>query len=155
MKRKDALLLCLLLAGCDQPTNTQLTIDTGRQLQRAIDTSPARGACEDIAQGRERLSHHRITLLKEKGCQYVFRSSTETNLTDTAVYHSSMTMVCGGIIGKNFIGEDIQRRYLYSPNERALVIEPMSPNDKTRFEDRKTLAQLHADFERQRQQYCK
>ncbi len=66
-----------------------------------------------------------------------------------------MTMVCGIIIGKSFTGSDIRRRFIYSPGERELVIDPMSTNDKTRFEQRKTLAQLQADFERQQLKYCK
>jgi hypothetical protein len=155
MRRTGALLFCLLLAGCDQPNATQLMTETGRQLQRTIDANPARGECEDIAKGREWLSHSARKRLEEKGCQFVLRSATETNFEQTAVYHTSMTMVCGSIVGKSFTGSEIRRRFIYSPEERELVIEPMSPNDKTRFEQRKTLAQLQADFERQQLQYCK
>ncbi|RPD98349.1 hypothetical protein BBB56_15130 [Candidatus Pantoea deserta] len=155
MKKTGALLFCLLLTGCDQPNDTQLMTETGRQLQRTIDASPARGECEDIAKGRERLSRGTRKKLEEKGCQFVLRSATETNFAEAAVFHSTMTMVCGSITGKSFTGSDIRRRFIYSPEERALVIEPMTPNDKTRFEQRKTLTQLQADFARQQLQYCK
>ena len=155
MKKTGALLLCLLLAGCDQPNETQLMTETGRQLQRTIDTSAARGECEDIAKGRERLSHGVRKRLEEKGCQYVLRSATEANFAEAAVYHTSMTMVCGSIVGRSFTGSEIRRRFIYSPEERELVLEPMSPVDKTRFEQRKTVTQLQADFERQQLQYCK
>lgn len=155
MKKTGALLFCLLLVGCDRPNDTQLMTETGRQLQRTIDASPARGECESIAKGREWLSHGARKRLEEKGCQFVLRSATETNFAQAAVYRTSMTMVCGSIVGKSFTGSDIQRRFIYSPEERALVIEPMSANDKTRFEQRKTLAQLQADFDRQQLQYCK
>jgi len=155
MKKTGALLFCLLLVGCDQPNDTQLMTETGRQLQRTIDASPARNECENIAKGRERLSHGARKRLEEKGCQFVLRSATETNFAEAAVYRTTMTMVCGSIIGKSFTGSDIRRRFIYSPGERELVIDPMSTNDKTRFEQRKTLAQLQADFERQQLQYCK
>ena len=155
MKKTGALLLCLLLAGCDQPNETQLRTEAGRQLQRTIDASPARAECESIAKGREWLSHSTRKRLEEKGCQDILRSATETNFEQTAIYRTSMTMVCGSIIGKSFTGSEIHRRFIYSPEERELVIEPMSASDKTRFEQRKTLAQLQADFDRQQLQYCK
>ncbi len=79
MKKTGALLFCLLLVGCDQPKNTQLMTETGRQLQRTIDASPARNECENIAKRRERLSHGARKRLEEKGCQFVLRSATETN----------------------------------------------------------------------------
>ncbi|MBE5251528.1 MAG: hypothetical protein QRY16_16560 [Enterobacterales bacterium endosymbiont of Blomia tropicalis] len=154
MKRSGALLLCLLLVGCDQPNDSQLVTETGRQLQRTIDTSPMRAICENIAKGREWLSRKTIRQLQAKGCQDVLRSATETNFTDTTITHRSMTMVCGGITGKSFTGTDIVRRFIFSPDEKALVIQPMTEVDKTRFEGHKTLQQLKDDFHRQQQQYC-
>jgi hypothetical protein len=154
MKFKGALLLSLLLVGCDQPNDTQLKTEAGRELQRAIDTNPMRAVCENIAKGREWLSHGTRRKLEAKGCQEVFRSATETNFSDNAIYRRTMTMVCGGITGKSFTGTNITRRFIYSLDEKALVIEPMTGMDKTRFEGQKTLQQLQADFNRQQQQYC-
>ncbi|MCZ4058548.1 hypothetical protein O3W44_04850 [Pantoea sp. LMR881] len=154
MKKSGVLLLGLLLVGCEQPNDTQLVTETGRQLQRTIDASPMRNTCENIAKGREWLSRHTISKLEAQGCQYVLRSATETNFTDTAIYHHTTAMVCGGITGKSFTGTDISRRFIFSPDEKALVIEPMAEVDKTRFEGHKTLQQLQADFNRQQQQYC-
>lgn len=152
--KRTGLLLCLLLAGCDQSTDNQLMTETGRQLQRTIDDNPMRIECEKTAKGHEWLSHSLRRRLTEKGCQYVLRSPTDTNFAEAAVYRSTMTMVCGSIVGKSFTGSDIKRQFLYSPGERALVIEPMSPVDKTRFEEHKTLEQLQSDFDRQQRQYC-
>ncbi|MFH8134408.1 hypothetical protein ABU178_09545 [Pantoea osteomyelitidis] len=154
MRKTGALMLCLLLVGCDRPNDTQLITETGRQLQRTIDTNPMRNACEKIAKGREWLSDKTVHRLEQKGCQHVLRSATETNFTNTQIYRHSMTMVCGAIVGKSFTGEDISRRFIFSPEENALVIEPTSSHDKTRFEDHKTLQQLQSDFERQQAQYC-
>jgi len=63
-------------------------------------------------------------------------------------------MICGGITGKSFTGTFISRRFIFSPDEKALVIEPVSEADKTRFEGQKTVQQLQDDFNRQHQQYC-
>ncbi|WP_243078054.1 hypothetical protein [Pantoea sp. MQR6] len=155
MKLSGALLLCLLLVGCDQPNDTQLVTETGRQLQRTIDTNPMRGVCENIAKGREWLSKNTMRKLEAKGCQDVLRSATETNFTDTTITHRAMTMVCGGIEGKSFTGTAIIRRFIFSPDEKALVIQPMAEVDKTRFEGHKTLQQLQDEFSRQQQQYCR
>ncbi|WP_130834946.1 hypothetical protein [[Erwinia] mediterraneensis] len=154
MKKTGALILCLLLAGCDRPDETQLITETGHQLQRTIDMNPQRGVCEQIARGRERLSKKTVQQLEAQECQHVLRSSTETSFTRTRIYQHSMTMVCGEIKGKNFTGEEITRRFIFSPGEKALVIEPVSAQDKSRFQDLKTLQQIHNDFERQQAQYC-
>ncbi|KHE03451.1 hypothetical protein C7434_0990 [Pantoea sp. PNA 14-12] len=154
MKWKGAWLLCLLLAGCDKPNDTQLITETGRELQRTIDTSSARLRCEEIAKGRERLSRDVRQKLEAQHCQNVLRSATETNFTDTTIYRHNTTMICGGILGKSFTGSMIYRRFIYSPDEKALVIEPVSEADKTRFEGQKTVQQLQDDFNRQHQQYC-
>ncbi|MDH1086795.1 hypothetical protein [Pantoea brenneri] len=154
MKFKGALLLCLLLVGCDKPNDTQLVTETGRELQRTIDTSPMRSTCENIAKGRERLSRNTVRKLEAKGCEQVFRSATETNFIETTISRRTMTMVCGSIQGKSFTGTELTRRFIFSPDEKALVIEPMTEVDKTRFEGHKTLQQLQDDFNRQQQQYC-
>lgn len=154
MKWKGAWLLCLLLAGCDKPNDTQLVTETGRELQRTIDTNPARIRCEHIAKGRERLSRDVVQKLEASHCQNVLRSATETNFTDTTIYHHNTVTICGGITGKSFTGTFISRRFIFSPDEKALVIEPVSEADKTRFEGQKTVQQLQDDFNRQHQQYC-
>ncbi|NIF20050.1 hypothetical protein [Candidatus Pantoea multigeneris] len=154
MKTASLVVMCLLLSACNKTNETQLMTETGRQLQRAIDTSPARAQCEAIAKGREWISLNVRRHLEKQGCAEVFRSSTETNFTQSSIYHTSMTMVCGSISGGSFTGETLSRRFIYSPEENALVIEPTSTADKTRFEKLKTVAQLQADFERQYQQYC-
>lgn len=154
MKTRAVMLLCLLLAGCDQPNDTQLRLDASRQLQRTIDTNPLRNVCENIARGREWLTQRTIDQLEAKGCQNVLRSATETNFTHSETYRHAMTVVCGGIQGKSFTGTTLNRRFIYSSEEKALVIEPMSDQDKTRFEGQKTLQQLQDDFNRQTSQYC-
>ena len=154
MKFKGALLLCLLLVGCDKPNDTQLVTETGRELQRTMDTSPMRSTCENIAKGREWLSRNTVRTLEAKGCEQVFRSATETNFIETTISRRTMTMVCGSIQGKSFTGTELTRRFIFSPDEKALVIEPMTEVDKTRFEGHKTLQQLQDDFNRQQQQYC-
>jgi hypothetical protein len=148
------MLLCLVLVGCDQPNDTQLRLDASRQLQRTIDTNPLRNSCEDIARGREWLTKRTIERLEAKGCANVLRSATETNFTNTETYRHAMTVVCGGIQGKSFTGSTLNRRFIYSSEEKALVIEPMSDQDKTRFEGQKSLQQLQDDFNRQMTQYC-
>ncbi|ADU69007.1 hypothetical protein [Pantoea sp. At-9b] len=154
MKTCGIMLLCALLVGCDQPNDTQLRLDASRQLQREIDRNPLRASCEGIARGREWLTQHTLQKLEAKGCQNVLRSATETDFTHAETFHHTLTMVCGGIEGKSFTGTELTRRFIYSPEEKALVIEPMSEQDKTRFEGRKTLQQLQDDFNRQLQQYC-
>ena len=154
MKFKGALLLCLLLVGCDKPNDTQLVTETGRELQRTIDTNPMHITCEKIAKGREWLSRNMVRKLEAQGCDQVFRSATETNFTDSTIYRRTMTMVCGGIHGQSFSGTELTRRFIFSPDEKVLVIEPMTEMDKTRFEGHKTLQQLQDDFNRQQQQYC-
>ncbi|AIR86467.1 hypothetical protein VH86_22735 [Pantoea sp. BL1] len=154
MKTRGILLLCVLLAGCDQPNETQLRLDTSRQLQRTIDTNPLRASCEDIARGREWLTPHTLERLQAQGCQNVLRSATETNFLHTEFFHRSLTTVCGSIRGKSFTGTFLDRRFIYSYEERYLVIEPMTEQDKTRFEGHKTLQQLQDDFNRQTTQYC-
>ncbi|MEG3130109.1 hypothetical protein SC171_18020 [Pantoea cypripedii] len=154
MKTCGIMLLCVLLVGCDQPNDTQLRLDASRQLQRTIDVNPLRASCEHIARGREWLTQRTLEKLEAKGCQNVLRSATETNFIHAEVYRHTMTVVCGAIDGKSFTGTDLPRRFIYSPEEKALVLEPMSEQDKTRFEGRKTLQQLQDDFNRQQQQYC-
>jgi hypothetical protein len=154
MKARGILLLCFLLAGCDQPNDTQLRLDASRQLQRTIDTNPLRASCENIARGREWLTQHTVEQLEAKGCQNVLRSATETNFTHTETFRRTLTTVCGGIQGKSFTGTTLNRRFIYSSEEKALVIEPMTDQDKTRFEGQKTLQQLQDDFNRQMTQYC-
>jgi hypothetical protein len=154
MKTRGILLLCLALVGCDRPNDTQLRLEASRQLQRDIDTNPLRASCENIARGREWLTQHTLQRLQAKGCQNVLRSATETNFTHTEIRRHSITVVCGGIQGTSFTGSTLARRFIYSSDEKALVIEPMSEQDKTRFEGQKTLQQLHDDFDRQFTQYC-
>ncbi|PIF22343.1 hypothetical protein [Candidatus Pantoea floridensis] len=154
MKTRGMMLLCLLLVGCDQPNDTQLRLDASRQLQRTIDTNPLRSSCENIARGREWLTQHTVERLKAQGCENVFRSATETNFVRSETYRHAMTVVCGAIEGKSFTGSTLNRRFIYSSEERALVIEPMSEQDKTRFEGQKSLQQLQDDFNRQISQYC-
>lgn len=154
MKTRGMMLLCLVLVGCDQPNDTQLRLDASRQLQRTIDTNPLRNSCEHIARGREWLTQRTIERLKAKGCQNVLRSATETNFTHSEIYRRAITVVCGGIQGKSFTGSALNRRFIYSSEEKALVIEPMSDQDKTRFEGQKSLQQLQDDFNRQMTQYC-
>lgn len=154
MKKMGALILCLLLTGCDRPDDTQLITETGHQLQRTIDTNPMRNTCENIARGRQRLSEKTVQRLEAQGCQHVLRSSTETSFTSTRIYQHTMTMICGEIKGKSFTGEEIVRRFIFSPGEKALLLEPVSTHDKSRFQDLKTLQQIHNDFERQQVQYC-
>ncbi|MXP48930.1 hypothetical protein FD733_04315 [Pantoea sp. Eser] len=149
MKFKGA----LLLVGCDKPNDTQLVMETGRELQRTIDTSPMRSTCENIARGREWLSRNTVRKLEAKGCEQVFRSSTETNFIETTIFRRTMTMVYGSIQGKSFTGTELTRRFIFSPDEKVLLIEPMTEVDKNRFEGHKTLQQLQDDFNRQ-QQYC-
>lgn len=154
MKTRGIVLLCLALAGCDQPNNTQLRLEASRQLQRTIDTNPLRASCENIARGREWLTPHTLQRLQASGCQNVFRSATEANFTNTAVYHRSITVVCGGIKGSSFTGSTLTRRFIYSSDEKALVLQPMTEQDKTRFEGQKSLQQLQDEFARQQAQYC-
>jgi hypothetical protein len=154
MKARGILLLCFLLAGCDQPNDTQLRLDASRQLQRTIDTNPLRASCENIARGREWLTQRTVDQLEARGCQNVLRSATETNFTHTEMFRRALTTVCGGIQGKSFTGTTLNRRFIYSSEEKALVIEPMTDQDKTRFEGQKTLQQLQDDFNRQMTQYC-
>ncbi|MGK3137832.1 hypothetical protein ACCX84_18825 [Pantoea trifolii] len=154
MKARGMMLLCLSLVGCDQPNDTQLRLDASRQLQRTIDTNPLRVECEKIARGREWLTQHTLHRLEAKGCENVLRSATETNFTHSETYRHAMTVVCGGIQGKSFTGTTLYRRFIYSSEEKALVIEPMSDQDKTRFEGQKSLQQLQDDFNRQTTQYC-
>lgn len=154
MKTSGIMLLCALLVGCDQPNDTQLRLDASRQLQWVIDRNPLRASCEEIARGREWLTQRTVQKLEEKGCQNVLRSATETDFIHAETFHHNLTMVCGAIEGKSFIGTKLTRRFIYSPEEKALVIEPMSEQDKTRFEGRKTLQQLQDDFNHQQQQYC-
>lgn len=154
MKTSGIMLLCALLVGCDQPNDTQLRLDASRQLQRVIDLNPLRASCEHIARGREWLTQRTLEKLEKKGCQNVLRSANETEFTHAEIFHHTLTMVCGGIEGKSFTGTELARRFIYSSEEKALVIEPMSEQDRTRFEERKTLQQLQDDFNRQQQQYC-
>ncbi|MCQ8227557.1 MULTISPECIES: hypothetical protein [Pantoea] len=154
MKARGMMLLCLLLVGCDQPNDTQLRLDASRQLQWTIDTNPLRADCENIARGREWLTQRTLKQLETRGCQNVLRSASETNFITTAIYRHSMTIVCGSIRGKSFTGTELNRRFVYSSEEKALVIEPMSDQDKTRFEGQKSLQQLQDDFNRQTTQYC-
>lgn len=145
----------MLLAGCDGKSDSQLVTEAGKQLQYTIDSNPARGKCENIAKGRERLTSSVLKTLVAQQCDSVLRSGTETNFTDATVFHSNMIMVCGSIIGRGFTGKQLHRQFIYSPEEDELVIEPTSTDDKTRFEDHKTLQQLQDDFVRQRELYCK
>ncbi|QDY41808.1 hypothetical protein [Candidatus Pantoea soli] len=154
MKTRGMLLLCLLLAGCDQPNDNQLRLDASRQLQRTIDTSALRASCESIARGREWLTQRTLHQLQQQGCQNVLRSATETNFTHTETYHHNITVVCGGIQGKSFTSTLLTRRFIYSSDEKALVIEPMTDQDKTRFEGQKSLQQLQDEFNHQYAQYC-
>ncbi|EJL82402.1 hypothetical protein [Pantoea sp. GM01] len=154
MKTRGMILLCLLLVGCDQPNDTQLRLEAGRQLQWTVDTNPLRASCEDIARGREWLTHRTLQRLEAKGCQNVLRSASETNFINTAIYRHGITVVCGGISGKSFTGTLLNRRFIYSSEEKALVLEPKFDQDKTRFEGQKSLQQLQEDFERQTTQYC-
>lgn len=154
MKTRGILLLCLMLAGCDHPNDTQLRLDASRQLQRTIDTNPLRASCENIARGREWLTKRTLEQLEKQGCQNVLRSATETNFTHTETFRRTLTMVCGAIQGKSFTGTTLNRRFIYSSDEKALVVEPMTEQDKTRFEGHKTLQQLQDDFNRQMTQYC-
>ena len=154
MKTRGIILLCLVLAGCDQPNDTQVRLEAGRQLQWSIDTNPLRASCEDIAHGREWLTQRTLHRLEQQGCQYVLRSANETNFLNTAIYHRTMPIVCGSIRGKSFTGSTISRRFIYSFDEKALVTEPLFEQDKTRFESQKSLQQLQEDFNRQVEQYC-
>lgn len=155
MKTRGIVLLgLLLLAGCDRPNDTQLRLEASRQLQRVIDSNPLRASCEKVARGREWLTQRTLEQLRAQGCQNVLRSATETDFTHTETFHHTMTVVCGGISGKSFTGDTLNRRFIYSSEEKALVIEPMTEQDKTRFEGQKSLAQLQEDFNRQDAQYC-
>ena len=154
MKTRAILLLCLALVGCEQPNDTQLRLEAGRQLQRAIDTNPLRASCEKIAHGREWLTQHTLHRLETQGCQNVLRSASETNFLNTAIYHHAMPIVCGSVRGRSFTGLTISRRFIYSFDEKALVTEPLFEQDKTRFEGQRSLQQLRDDFNRQVAQYC-
>lgn len=155
MKSLGIVLLALLLAGCDRPRDTQLRLDASRQLQRNIDTSPLRASCEHIARGREWLTQHSVQQLEKHHCQNVLRSASETNFLNTAIYTQTIPVVCGSIQGRSFTGTTLTRRFIYSYDEKALVIRPESDQDKSRFEDRKTLAQLQTDFQNQWAKYCR
>jgi len=154
MKSLGIVLLALLLAGCDRPKDTQLRLEASRQLQRDIDTSPLRENCEHIARGREWLTSHTLQRLEKNHCQNVLRSASEADLVQAAIHTTTIPVVCGAIQGRSFTGGLLTRRFIYSYDEKALLIRPESEQDKSRFEDRKTLQQLQENFERQWAKYC-